>query len=221
MATILVFNFLKAARQVEGRYVIARTNISKGDLIQEQDVGLSNILKKVDAKRLFHEVEDVVGQRALEDISQGSLIYRSKVTRREVKTPTPSAPQKKALPIPAGMRALTLSRQNIINIPDLLNIGSYVDIIGLTPGEDEQKEMHTLVSSCQVISISPLDGSAIESVTVAVMPNEAEMVLQSATLKQLQLLVREDRAEQRMFEAPRGSVEIIRGVQKEGVFGKR
>ncbi len=216
MATILVFNFLKSAHQVQGRFVIAHTAILKGQVVQEQDVGLSKILKTSDTKNLFVEVSDVVGQKALHDIATGSLIYRSKVAREN----TQPGPQKKALPIPKDMRSLTLSRDDITNVPDLLDIGSYVDIIGQTTGVNGEKEMRTIVSSRQVISVSPLDGSPIESITVAVMPNEAESALEAASLKRLQLLVRQDRAadQQRMFEPSAGSIEIIRGVQKEGVF---
>lgn len=215
MATLLVFNFLKSARQIQGRFVIAEAAIQKGQVIQDPDVGLSKIMKKSDTKNLFAETQDVVGQKALQDIPAGSLVYRSKVTR-----PGPEqAPQKKALPIPNGMRALTISREDISNVPDLLDIGSYVDIVGQTIAVNGEKEMHTIIGSRQVISLSPLDGSPIQSITVAVTPTEAEKTLEAASMKKLQLLVRQEQAtEQWTFEASGGSIEVIRGVQKEGVF---
>ena len=215
MATILVFNFLKSAHQIQGRFVIVRSAILKGQVIQEQDAELSNVLKKSNTKNLFIEIQDVVGQKTLQNIPAGGLIYRSKVTRQGMK---PQAAQKKALPIPKGMRALTISRNDITNVPDLLDIGSYVDIIGQMIGINGEKEMRTIVGSRQVISVSPLDGSPIESITVAVTPTEAETALEAASLKRLQLLVRQDQGEQWTFEASTGSIEVIRGVQKEGVF---
>jgi len=195
--------------------VEARAAISKGQVIQGQDVGLSAVLKKSNTKNLFSEIQDVVGQRALQDISAGSLISRAKVSRQNTES---KAPQKQALPIPKGMRALTISSENITNVPDLLDIGSYVDIIGQILNVNGEKEMRTIVGSRQVISVSPLDGSPIKSITIAVTPTEAETTLEAASLKQLQLLVRQDQAEQWTFEASSGSIEVIRGVQKEGVF---
>ena len=217
VATILMFNFLQSSQQAQGRFVITHTAISKGQSIQEQDVGLSTVLKRSDARNLFPDIQDVVGQKALQDIPSNSLITRSKITRRNVEA---GSPPKKSLPIPKGMRALTISRDDITNVPDLLDIGSYVDIIGSTTGLDSHEEMRTIVVSKQVISVSPLDGSRITSITIAVMPSEAEMVLQAASLKRLQLVVREEQAtEQWNFESPAsGSVEIIRGVEKERTF---
>ncbi len=210
-AMILVFNFLQAAQQVEAQFVITRAEIPQGQVIQEQDISLSRKMKRSDAKKFFLETEDVIGQAALKNISSGSLIYRSRITRQ-------AAPGKKSLPIPQGMRALTISRHDIVNVPDLLEIGSYVDIIGLINRGGEKPEMSTIVVSRQVISVSPLDRSPIESITVAVMPSEAEVAIGAATLKPLQILVRQNQAEQRTFEAPTGTVEIIRGVNKEGAF---
>ena len=215
LATLLVFNFLKSARQIQGRFVIAEAVISKGQVIQDSDVGLSKILKKSDTKNLFAETQDVVGQAALQDIPVGSLIYRSKVTRPAAD----QAPQKKALPIPNGMRALTISKDDLTNVPDLLDVGSYVDIVGQTTGMTGEKEMRTIIGSRQIISVSPLDGSPIQTITVAVTPTEAEAALEAASMKKLQLLVRQEQAsEQWTFEASGGSIEVIRGVQKEGVF---
>lgn len=215
LATILVFNFLKSARQVTGRFIVAQVAISKGQLIQEQDLRLSKVLKKSETGNLFLDVQDVIGQTARKNISAGNLIYRSDVGRQEAKSA--EVPQKRALAIPKGMRGLTLSRDNITNIPDLLDIGSYVDVVGLT--DPYSQEVSTILVSRQVISINPLNNeSPIESVTLAVMPDEAEKALEAASIKRLQLLVREDRVEQRPFEASMGSVEIIRGVQKEGAF---
>ena len=216
LAAILVFNFLKSASQVENRFVIARSAIPKGQIIHEEDVGLSQIMKKSDTKNLFLETQDVVGQKALHDIAAGNLIYRSKITRQSSE-PGAAPPQKQALPIPKEMRALTIARKDITSAPDFLDIGSFVDIIGPVAGPSGQSEMRTIVTSRQVISVNPLNGPQIESITVAVMPDEAEAVLEAASINRLQLLVREGQ-EQRMFEPVPGSVEIIRGIQKEGAF---
>ncbi|MBI4358038.1 MAG: flagella basal body P-ring formation protein FlgA [Candidatus Omnitrophica bacterium] len=213
LATILVFNFLQSARVVVGRFILARTDIAKGQVIQESDIGFSKSVKRSDAKKLFFEMEDVVGQTARRDIASGDFIQRSHITRQKSE-----ASQKKPLPIPPGMRALTVSRKDIVNVPDLLDIGSYVDIIGAKIGDTQSQEMRTIVVSRQVISVSPLDGSPIASITIAVMPDEAEVAVAAASLKPLQLLVRENRAEQRPFEASAGTIEVIRGVQKEGVL---
>ncbi len=215
LATILVFNFLKAAHQVQGRFVLAQTNISKGQMIEEKDIELSSVMKKSDTKNLFLELSDVIGQIAVKNIKSGSLVLRSSVSRQ-----VPGV-ARKPLPIPQGMRALTISRANMTNVPDFLDIGSYVDVIGVsTDNPMEQEEMHTIVVSRQVISVSPLEGQPLESITVGVLPKEAEAVLEAASIRPLQILVRQRKADQRAFEGSTGTVEIIRGTQKEGVFRK-
>lgn len=208
LATALVFNFLKSSRPPGGEFVVALKDITKGQIIRQQDVGFSKLINQSKTKNLFLDIRDVAGQQAVKNIRKGTPVDRFQVTR-EI-----SVASKKPLPIPQGMRALTISKKDMTSVPEFLEIGSYVDIIGW---DSREKEMRTLVYSRQVISINPVFAAPMESITVALMPNEAETILAAVSLKPLQILVREDRAEERrMFAAPSGAIEIIRGIQKEG-----
>ena len=214
IATVLVFNFLRSAGRIQSRYVVTKADLLPGDILTSEDLTLSKPLNVTNGKSLFVAVQDVTGQKVIRNISKGGFVYRSNVTRDIASGEV----QKKTLPIPKGIRALTLSQNDISQMPNLLDVGSYVDVIGYTLAVSGEKEMRTILGARQVISKEVPEGGTSESVTLAVDPAEAEMVIQSASRGKLQLVVLEGTGEPWSLNVQSGSVEIIRGVKREGMF---
>lgn len=214
VAAFMILNFLRTAAAPKARLVAAHNPISKGQVIKESDVALSDPTTRTDTEDYFLQLSDVSRQQALEDISRGELVKRSKVKRPP---PEPESVEHKqdALPIPKGMRAFSISQGDITNIPDLLEIGSYVDGIGLVEQADAKTKMKTIFQGRQVLFVDSLDRTKVRSVTLAVHPQEVEVIIKATSLGKIRLVIRPDAGEFTSFEAPSGTIEIIRGVKKE------
>lgn len=211
---IMILNFLREAASPKARLVIARNPISEGQVITESDLGLSDPTKRADAEDYFLQPADVVRQQALENISRGALIHRSKV-KRPPPEPKSMEPKKDVLPIPKGMRAFSISQGDIADLPDLLEIGSYADGVGLVEQVDGKTEMKTLFQGRQVLFVDSLDSSKVRSITLAIHPQEVESVIKATSLGKIRLVIRLDAGEFTSFEASSGVIEIIRGIEKE------
>ena len=129
------------------------------------------------------------------------------------------AAEKKALtslPIPEGMIALTLSPGEIENIPDLLKVGSHVDVLGIAPNYKGENELQTIVRSAQVLSIDKDAKAQIRALSIALTSGGAEVVSKASDEEKLRLVLRPDSGEKGVFQFKGvGFTEIIRGVKKE------
>ena len=120
------------------------------------------------------------------------------------------------LPIPSGMRALTLTANEIDNLPAMLETGSYVDILGVLPNYEGKMELQTIVRSTQVINLKKRENSGIESLTVTLSSVGAEVVTKAMAQGKLHLVLRPDSGEKGVLQmSGMGFTEVIRGVEKE------
>ena len=140
----------------------------------------------------------------------------------ETKPSIPAASPKEqptSIPIPNGMSALGLSSSEIENIPDTLNAGNYVDILGIAPNYADKMELQTLIRGAQVIKVDARkEEPGVQSITVALTPVGAEVVSKALTQGKIRLTLRPDNEEKGVLQtgAP-GFIEVIRGVEKEKV----
>lgn len=212
-AFVMVFNFLNEAAQPKREFVLAKVAIAQGKEITREDLALSKPLKNTDAKNLFLQLDDVVGRNALEEIPKGTLIDRSKLKLKE--PPLPVLPKKSALPIPEGMRALTIGAGDIIGMPDLLEIGNYIDVLGTVLTSTGLRELKTILYGAQVISMEGGEGVPIRSITLAVNPNETPVLIESMGQGKIRVIVRPDQGERYLYQSEIGSMEVIRGTSRE------
>lgn len=119
------------------------------------------------------------------------------------------------IPIPAGMRALTLSAKEIENLPSSAMTGSFVDILGMAPNYSGKMELQTIVRGAEVISMDK-EEAASRKLTLAVTPVGAEVVTKALAQGKISLVLRPDGADRGVLQVNSvGFVEVIRGVQKE------
>lgn len=199
---------------------MSRVKIPLEKMVTAEDLVLSKPIKNADPKNFFLQMDDVIGRAALEEIPRGVLIHRSKIKSMEP-PPPPEDDTVEALPIPEGMRALTIGSGDIVGMPDVLEIGNYVDVLGTVLASNGLRELKTLLYGAQVISI---DGgnetesgkkTPINSITLAVNPNETTVLIESMTQGKIRVIVRPDQGERYLYESGVGSMEVIRGVSRE------
>ena len=142
------------------------------------------------------------------------LRINKKTVSGSLATTSPTA-QNAGLSIPAGMRALTLSEKNIENTPDSLTPGSYVDILGFVPDDQEKPELQTIIRSAQVIAMKN-DESGAKLLTMTLTPQGAEVVSKAMGNGKIRLILRPDRGENSVLSGNGSNlIEVIRGVDKE------
>ena len=128
-----------------------------------------------------------------------------------------------SISIPKGMRGVTLSVNDIENIPNLLNTGGYIDVLGMAPNYIGKMELQTIARNTLVVSIDKPAGDKekaapqeIKSITLALSPIAAEVVSKAMTAGKIHLIVRSEGAESESLQLDMvGITEVIRGVSKE------
>ena len=137
LAFVLVANFLNKSAAAKQAFVVAGRNIPAGQIISEEDLTMSAPMQSKVSNDLFTQVQDALGNQAVGPISIGSLVYRSKVNRAY--TQTGAGPE--SLPIPPGMRAMTIAAREIDGMPERLGVGTYLDILGMALNYEGVKEL--------------------------------------------------------------------------------
>lgn len=210
LAALLVSRYLKQASTQGRTFVVAAQPIQAGKEITNEQVKLSEPMTDAPADKLFLQVHDVIGKEAAVDIKRGALI-----NREEVKLPKLEEElQKKSLPIPPGMRVFDLSSKNTFRIPDLLAVGSYIDIVGQLGDENGRGHMRTVLHSAQVLSISQTKEGVTDSFSIAVTSEEAEAVAGAVQRDKVQIILRSGPGDKPRFSHSGGVMEVIRGVKQ-------
>lgn len=220
LAFVLVLNFLKASAQQKSHYVIAVRSLSEGTIINSNDIILSKKpIKNINRRDVFLQLEDVIGGTVIKKVRNGEIIRRFNVKRKTliVQRAADEPPEETAvsLPIPKGMRAFTVSSREINNVPDLLNVGNYVDLLGNVPNYEGLIEMRTILRGAQVLSIHLKDNTDIRSITLSLTPVETEVVMKAIGRGKIRIIVRPDIVGEKVDRAVWESAEIIRGVDKQ------
>ena len=206
---LLMINVMKGSSHPVLSYVIAAKTIPKDKVIDASDAVMSKPLKNYNPSDLFLQVSDVVGSAASQEFAKGNLIYRNQVYRNEQKAQEGPV----SLPIPEGMRAFGFGSTEVESMPGDIQVGSYLDILGLMPNYEGKMESQTVVRGAQVISIVK-DKSYMSSLTVALTPRATEVVTRAIDHGKVRLILRPDKGEKTIYQAI-GFTEIIRGVNKE------
>lgn len=219
----LILNFLKQAAQPEGQYVMAIQDLTKGKVLAAADLGISPPLKNIPAESFFTQMHDALGMEIQEDIPKGRLIARELLKEPPPPPPPSPSPDSKSakkkkpreivLPVPPSMRALTLSAQELENIPQGLTGGNYVDILGSIALDDRQKEVRTVLSGIQILAVERNENK-IETVTIALLPNQVETLLNVSRMAKMRLVIGQEPPVNGK-RAGVGTIEIIRGIVKE------
>lgn len=213
VAFVLIANFLNKSATPKQTFVVAARNIPAGQIIAEEDLTMSQPMQSKVSNDLFTQAQDALGNQAVDQISSGSLVYRSKVNRAYTQTQTDAGPQ--SLPIPPGMRAMTIAAGEFDGMPERLGVGAYLDILGMAPNYEGVKELQTIIRAAQILSLEKTADSQMRSITIAVSPLGAIVITKAMENGKLHLVVRPDGGKLGVAQGSVGFTEIIRGVEKE------
>lgn len=218
----LIFNYLKQASQPKIQYVMAKQEIAKGEILSAEDIILSQPLKNILAADYFTQIHEVIAMESRENIPKGRLVKRSSVKESPPLPDVSPAPKEEVpeekeivLPVPPSMRALTLSQVELENVPRGLQGGDYVDILGSVVISSKEKEVRTLLSGVQVLSVQKNERKQIENVSVALLPRQVETLLNASKFGRMRLVISQKPTKDDTTEWSMSTIEVIRGVQRE------
>ena len=217
VAFSLIFNFLKQATQPKGQYVIAKQALAAKKVISVEDLAMSPPLENIPAANYFTQMVEVIGMEMGNDLPAGQLIARAQVKKAEAKPESPEKiekPKEIVLPVPAGMRALTLGTQELESIPQTLKGGDYVDILGYAVVGTNQREIRTLLRGTLVLSVQKEEGRPLEELTIALHPIQVETFLNASKFGKMRLVITTKPSRDSDWTNT-GSIEVIRGIQRE------
>ena len=212
LASLMVSRYLQRASNPGQSFVVAETAIKKGEIILKEHVKLSEPMTDASPDNLFLQVNDVIGKTTLVDIKRGALVGRNEVELKKVEEE--KEVKVESLPIPPGMRAIDIPSENVFHIPDLLFMGSYIDIVGKVSETEAAASMRTVLHSAQVLSVSANEKNVVKSFSVAVSPSEAEAVADALALGKVQVIVRSEPGDKPRFVHSSGVMEVVRGVKQ-------
>ena len=211
LAFVLVANLLNKSAAPKQTFVVAARNIAMGQIISEEDLTMSAPMQSKVSNDLFTQAQDALGNQVVEPISSGSLVHRSKMNRAYIQT----SADPESLPIPPGMRAMTIAAHEIDGIPKRLGVGTYLDILGMALNYEGVKELQTIIRAAPILSLEKTVDSEIRSITIAVSPLGAIVITKAMENGKVHLVVRSDGGELGVAQGSVGFTEIIRGVEKE------
>ncbi|GEM_PF-3551156 len=217
VAFLLTGNYLSAAAQPAHRFVTVVKPVSAGALIQDEDVAFSDPVKGSDSALYFLDPQAVAGKEAVEALEKGTLVRRTQVRRPAAAALAASRPE--SLPIPAGMRGMTLSSSDIDNVPDMVGVGDYLDVLGVASNVEGRTELQTIVRGSQVLNLKKAEDGSARAITIALTPEDSESVSKAMGQGRIRLVVRPDKGDTRATAASLGFVEIIRGTNRERKIG--
>jgi pilus assembly protein CpaB len=210
--------------------VIATGPIMRGELLSAEKVKVIGWPKSSVPPGSYSSLEQAVGMIARTSIFENDPITEHKVVDANSKSVL-------SMLIPDGRRAISIKVNEVTGIAGFVAPSSRVDVLVTVPEKDEESARTRIVlQDIEVLAIAQAVEQrenkpvVVSTVTLNVLPSEAEALTLAANEGSLQLTMRNDRDQARVFTAGisldnlvgtsapgtgGAQVELIRGVNRE------
>jgi pilus assembly protein CpaB len=210
--------------------VVATSGIKRGDTVSAENVKVVDWPKNAVPDGAFTTLESSIGTVARTPIFENDPITQHKVVDANSKSVL-------SMLIPDGRRAISIKVNEVTGISGFVAPSSRVDVLVSLPQKDEdQARTKVVLQDIEVLAIAQAIEQRenkpviVNTVTLNVLPTEAESLTLAANEGSLQLTLRNDRDQARVYtagvsldqlvgKAGLGStglqVELIRGTNRE------
>lgn len=191
ITTLLVFNYLKNVKTVKAAepmttVVVAAQKIPEGTRLTEKMLKTSELPQKY-AVNAIHTLD-----QAINKVTTAALMPEEVLLKDQLASPDTASelPYK----IPEGSRAITIGVTPTSGVAGLIKPGHFVDVL-LTYKVAEEYKTVTLLQKTLVLAVGAdlkkkEAVQAAENVTLAVKPDDAELITFSETIGKLNLVLR-------------------------------
>lgn len=210
--------------------VVATAPIMRGDTVSSTNVKTVDWPKNAVPQGSFASLEQAVGTVARAPIFENDPITTNKVVDANSKSVL-------SMLIPDGRRAISIKVNEVTGIAGFVAPSSRVDVLVTVPEkEDDPARTRIVLQDIEVLAIAQAVEQrenkpvVVNTVTLNVLPSEAEALTLAANEGSLQLTLRNDRDQARVYTAGMdlerlvgagssgtggAQVELIRGVNRE------
>ncbi len=174
------------------KVVVAVGPITRGQIVTPDQVKLEDRVKKDMPEGTISDINKVINRVALSEIAIGEAILVSRLAAEGSAAGVPGL-------IAQGMRAMTVKVDEVIGVAGFITPGTYVDVVAtvLGNGLSGDSTSRIILQAVKVLASgkqieNDRDGGAVEvrTVTLEVMPDQAEVLALASTAGKLQLVLR-------------------------------
>jgi len=172
--------------------VVAQVDIPLGSTINPNQVAVSAWPKDNYPKDALSDPQIAVGRTALRDFTSGEPVIESKLV------PLNKATGLLSLKVPQGMRAFSVKVNEVVGVGGFIVPDTRVDVIVTTPASQQSHEMIAkivledirVLAAGQVIEQKENKPVTVNTVTLALTPEEAEKLALASNDGNIQLIMR-------------------------------
>ena len=211
VASLGVYRFLSEKNRVAESaklqtvgVAVAVVDIPLGTTINSNQIALSSWPKDLQPKDAFTAVKPAEGRVALRDFLRGEPIVESKLV------PTDKSSGLLSLKVPAGMRAFSVKVNEVVGVGGFIVPDSRVDVVvttAVSPQRQQDQVSKTFLQDVQVLAAGQIveqkDNKpvTVNTVTLAVTPDDAEKLALASNDGKIQLILR-NFSDNRKVETP-------------------
>jgi Flp pilus assembly protein CpaB len=168
-----------AAQQAAATLVVAKHNLSRGTVLQAEDLKTVEWPANKPMAGGFVDAADPAGLTVLEPIQENEPIVQARLT--------PKTSAAAGLGVPKGMRAVTVHVSESGGIVTMLRSGHKVDV--QVVGEGKEAQLRTVLQNIEVLNV-PGQENGRPIVNLLVKPDEADMVGLADAVARIRLILR-------------------------------
>ena len=172
---------------------VAVVDIPLGTTINSNQVALSAWPKDLQPKDAFTAVKPAIGRVAMRDILRGEPVVESRLV------PTDKSTGLLSLKVPAGMRAFSVKVNEVVGVGGFIVPDSRVDVVvttAVSPERQQEQVSKTFLQDVLVLAAGQLveqkdnKPTTVNTVTLAVTPEDAEKLALASNDGKIQLVMR-------------------------------
>ncbi|HEX9204340.1 MAG TPA: Flp pilus assembly protein CpaB [Candidatus Deferrimicrobiaceae bacterium] len=172
---------------------VAVVDIPLGSTINSNQIALSSWPKDLQPKDAFTAEKPAVGRVAMREFLRGEPIVESKLV------PTDKSSGLLSLKVPDGMRAFSVKVNEVVGVGGFIVPDSRVDVVvttAISPQRQQEQVSKTFLQDVKVIAVGQIveqkDNKpvTVNTVTIAVTPEDAEKLALASNDGKIQLVLR-------------------------------
>ena len=200
VASLAVYRFLseknrmaESAKLQTVGIAVAVVDIPLGATINSNQIALSSWPKELQPKDAFTAEKPAVGRVAMREFLRGEPIVESKLV------PTDKSSGLLSLKVPAGMRAFSVKVNEVVGVGGFIVPDSRVDVVvttAISPQRMQEQVSKTFLQDVKVLAVGQIveqkDNKpvTVNTVTIAVTPEDAEKLALASNDGKIQLVLR-------------------------------